>query len=84
MATFQIGEVRDPEWRDALTSALRLLGARRLSHAANGEVHLWSYRVGFRRVSIEWDIWTGLRLRGPPQLVDALADAVRPYARTRR
>jgi len=80
MATMTVGDVREPEWRTAIAAALKELGARRLWHASNGDVQLAWYLVRFRLVRIEWDVWTGLRLSGPPRHVTRLASAVRPFA----
>lgn len=72
----QLGEPPDPAWRDTLAAALARSGARRLWSAHSGDTSLWLYAIGWRLVRVEWDIWTGLELRGSPRVIAPLASAL--------
>lgn len=76
------GEMREPTWREALARDLSTLGARQLWRAQSGDVFLGWYRVGWRLVRVEWDVWTGLSLVGSRRLVSTLAGAVRRHTVT--
>jgi hypothetical protein len=77
----EIGEIEETAGRAAVEAYLQSLGAKHIWTANTLDVYLAWYRIGFRIIRIEWDIWTGLGVAGAPDVVSAIRDVVAPYRR---